>query len=198
MGNMFNKIKYAVIATFAAIGLTAAASAQILIVDDERVEREAAAYKDFNLQTNELRQNILQLRQFVTRGGVVEQQLADLEKRKAIIGNDKFEEEKRKLELQYAQAQQALSQLEFAFDKLRQEAMVQVERARQPVIRSLLAERDAKIIMMKRLVLGNAAGLDITTEFIEKLDAELPAVTLTNLPQKAPAPAATPAPEGGR
>ncbi len=194
MGKMFNSLKYAVLGMAAVIGLAATASAQILTVDDDRVEREAAAYKDFNLQTAELRQNILQLRQFITRGGVVEQQLADLEKRKAIIGNDKYEEEKQGLESQYVQAQQALSQLEYQFDKLRQEAMVQVERARQPVIRSLLADRQAQVIMLKRLVLGSAAGIDVTTEFIEKLDAELPSVTL-NMPQAAPAPASA-APEG--
>lgn len=182
MGKMFKSVKMAAMGLVAALGLAGAVNAQILTVDDERVEREAAAYKDFNLQTAELRQNILQLRQFITRGGVVEQQLADLEKRKSIIGNDKFEEEKRKLEGQYVQAQQALSQLEYTFDKLRQEAMVQVERARQPVIRSLLADRKAQIIMLKRLVLGSAAGIDVTTEFIEKLDSELPTVTL-NMPQ---------------
>ncbi len=183
MGNMFKTLKMAVVGALAALTITTVATAQILTVDDERVEREAAAYKDFNLQTAELRQNILQLRQFITRGGVVEQQLADLEKRKAIIGNDKYEEEKRKLESQYVQAQQALSQLEYTFDKLRQEAMVQVERARQPVIRAILNDRKAQIIMLKRLVLGSAAGIDVTTEFIEKLDAELPTVSLS-MPQK--------------
>ncbi|NVJ70387.1 MAG: hypothetical protein HWE08_08545 [Alphaproteobacteria bacterium] len=187
MGKMFKTLKMAVIGLLTAASLTSVASAQILTVDDERIEREAAAYKDFNLQTAELRQNILQLRQFITRGGVVEQQLADLEKRKAIIGNDKYEEEKKKLEAQYVQAQQALSQLEYNFDKLRQEAMVQVERARQPVIRSLLNDRKAQVIMLKRLVLGSAAGIDVTTEFIEKLDAELPNVTLSMAKPDAPA-----------
>ncbi len=195
MGNMFKTLKMAVVGALAALTITTVATAQILTVDDERVEREAAAYKDFNLQTAELRQNILQLRQFITRGGVVEQQLADLEKRKAIIGNDKYEEEKRKLESQYVQAQQALSQLEYTFDKLRQEAMVQVERARQPVIRAILADRKAQIIMLKRLVLGSAAGIDVTTEFIEKLDAELPTVSLS-MPQKSDGAAAPAQGEG--
>jgi len=192
---MFKTLKMAVVGALAALTITTVATAQILTVDDERVEREAAAYKDFNLQTAELRQNILQLRQFITRGGVVEQQLADLEKRKAIIGNDKYEEEKRKLESQYVQAQQALSQLEYTFDKLRQEAMVQVERARQPVIRAILNDRKAQIIMLKRLVLGSAAGIDVTTEFIEKLNAELPTVSLS-MPQKADGAAAPAQGEG--
>lgn len=189
MGTFLKTLKLGMVAVVAMVGISAVSSAQILTVDDERVEREAAAYKDFNLQTNELRQSILQRRQMVTRGGAIEQQLADLEKRKAIIGNDKYEEEKRKLEQTYVRFQQELAQLEYVFDQLRQEAMVQVERARQPVIRSLLAERNAQVIMMKRLLLGSAAGIDVTTQFIEKLDAELPNVTL-NLPKAGDAPAA--------
>ena len=185
-------IKTLLLSIFAAVGLSLSATAQILIVDDDRVEREAAAYKDFNLQTAEIRNGILQLRQFITRGGVAEQQLGDLEKRKSIMPAETYEAEKRQLEGQYVAGQRQLAALEYTFDKLRQEAMVQVERARQPVIRTLLAERKAQIIMLKRLVLGSAAGIDVTTEFIEKLDAELPAVKIT-LPEKAAEAPAAPA-----
>lgn len=177
-------LRISVAGLFLSLGLGAVAHAQILIVDDDRVEKEAAAYKDFNLQTVEFRQNILQLRQYISRGGVLEQQLADLEKRKSIIGADKYEEERNNLANQMAQAQQSLAVLEYQFDKLRQEAMVQVERARQPVIRALLDERQGQVIMLKRLVLGHASGMDVTTEFIERLDSELPSVTL-NLPERA-------------
>ncbi|UTW54047.1 OmpH family outer membrane protein [Kordiimonas sp. SCSIO 12610] len=184
MASVLKMIKITAAAMIAFLGLgTALDAQQILIVDDERVEREAAAYKDFNLQVNEIRQNIVQLRNFVARGGQLEQLLADLEKRKSIIGNDKYEEEKKGLETQFVNAQRALQISELQFDKLRQEAATQVERARQPVIRKILADRSAQIIMIKRLVMGAASGIDVTTEFIEQLDAELPAVTLT-LPQR--------------
>ncbi len=182
-------------AVIASLSLAAAAHAQIFIVDNERVEREAAAYKDFNLQTDEMRQQIVQLRQYISRGGAAEQQLGELEQKKSIIGNDKYEQEKKKLQETYGLYQQQLQILEYRFDQVRQEAMVQVERARQPVIRSLLKSRKAQIILPKRLVFGSAAGLDITTEFIELLDAELPSVTLTKLPK--PQPAAKPAPASG-
>jgi len=186
-------LRVAAAALFATIGLSAVASAQILIVDNERVEREAASYKDFNLQTTEIREQIVQRRQFIARGGQIEQQLAELENKKSIIGNDKYEEDKKKLEATYVRFQQELQYLEYTFDQLRQEALVQVERGRQPVIRQILADRQAQIILPKRLVMGSASGLDVTTEFIELLDVEIPAVTLTKLPQKAaPAPAATP------
>ena len=193
---IFKTIKFLAAAIVASLGISAAANAQIFIVDNERVEREAAAYKDFNLQTDEMRQQIVQLRQFISRGGVAEQQLGELEQKKAIIGNDKYEAEKKKLQDNYVLYQQQLQILEYRFDQVRQEAMVQVERARQPVIRSLLKSRNAQVILPKRLVFGSAAGLDITTEFIELLDAELPAVTLAKLPVAQPAAAAPAATNG--
>lgn len=184
---LVKSVKLAAATLLAAFGLTLAASAQIFVVDNERVEREAAAYKDFNLQTNEMREQIVQRRQYIARGGQLEAQLAELEKQKAIIGNDKYEADKKTLEQTYVRFQQELQYLEYAFDEVRKEALVQVERARQPVIREILKNRNAQIILPKRLVLGNAAGLDVTTEFIELLDAQLPSVTLTKLPQNAPA-----------
>lgn len=180
-------IRLVATAILASLGLAVAAQAQIFIVDNERVEREAAAYKDFNLQTNELRERIVQMRQYISRNGIAEQKARELEQQKSIIGNDKYEEELRKLQQEVGQLQQQLQLDEYRFDQVRQEAMVQVERARQPVIRSLLKSRNAQIILPKRLIFGSAAGLDITTEFIELLDAELPSVTLANLPQAQPA-----------
>lgn len=172
-----------------ALGVSTTVLADILLVDDERVEREAAAYKDFNLQTNQIREAIVALRSNLARGGAFETELAELEQQKAIIGNDQYEERRQTLAQQYEAQSQQLARLELAFDQLRQEAQVQVERARQPVIRQILADRNAKIIMVKRLVMGSAAGIDVTTEFIEQLDAQLPSVTLTALQQPAPQPA---------
>lgn len=188
-------LQRATVGALVAAGMTLSAAAQsILTVDNSRVEEEAAAYRDFNLQTTEIRQEILQLRKYISRGGQVEQELAELENKKSIIGNDKYEEEKKRIEVTYVQAQQQLQVREYTFDKLRQEALVQVERARQPVLKKILTDRKAQIILPKRLAMETAPGLDVTTEFIELLDSELPAVTLT-MPQKA---AAAPAQDSGQ
>lgn len=224
MVNIARKFIMAATGLLMAASISTASLADILIIDDERVEREAAAYKDFNLQTNQIREAILQLRNRLARGGTFEQALADfdarqkaaradLEQRKSIIGNTKYEEELAAKEAEFQQEgvnlnrnyqteTDQLARLELVFDRLRQEAQTQVERARQPVLRNILKERSAKIIMRKRLVLGSASGLDVTTEFIEQLDESLPSVTLTLLQQPAAdgaAPAEVPvAEEGGQ
>lgn len=219
MRNIAKKMKMAATGLMVAATVSVSAFADILIIDDERVEREAAAYKDFNLQTNQIREAILALRNRLARGGTFEQALADfdarqkaakadLDQRKSIIGNDayqaelatkeaEFQQEGQQLNLSYQQETDQLARLELVFDRLRQEAQTQVERARQPVLRNILSERGAKIIMRKRLVMGSAAGLDVTTEFIEQLDAALPTVTLTLLQQPAEGASENPPAEGG-
>lgn len=223
MVSIVQKIKIIAAYLLLSVGFSTAGLADILIIDDERVEREAAAYKDFNLQTNQIRDAILQLRNRLARGGTFEQALADfearqkafkddLDQRKSIIGNAKYEEElaAKQVEFQqegvnlnrnYQSETDQLARLELIFDRLRQEAQTQVERARQPVLRNILNERSAKIIMRKRLIMGSASGLDVTTEFIEQLDEQLPSVTLTLLQQPAAgsAPAEVPvSDEGGQ
>lgn len=200
MFNIVKTFKLAVTGLLTAAAISVTAFADILIIDDERVEREAAAYKDFNLQTGSIRESIVALRNRLARGGTFEQGLADLEKRKALIGNDKYEEERQTLAQNYEVETQQLARLELAFDRLLQDAQAQVERARAPVVRQILKDRGAKIIMMKRLVMGSAAGIDVTTEFIEQLDAQLPSVTLALLQQQQTqqGDAVAPASEGGQ
>ena len=176
MNNIVKSIKMAAAGLLAIAGISSVAVADILLVDDERVEREAAAYKDFNLQTTQIRESILALRN-------------DAYQAEFATKEAEFQAEGANLQRGYQNETEQLQRLELVFDRLRQEAQTQVERARQPVIRNILKVREAKIIMRKRLVMGSASGLDVTTEFIEQLDAELPSVTLALLQQQNQAPA---------
>lgn len=168
---------------FLLISSEVTAQVPILLVDSERVEGEAAAYKSFNLKTANIRDQILSLRQFFTSGGQFEQQLSELEKQKSLIGADAYEEQRQNLEQQFQAGRQNLQLLELTFDRLRQEAARQVELARQPVIRKIIEERGAQVILPKRLVLGSTSGIDVTTEYIELLNVEIPEVDLPDLTQ---------------
>lgn len=224
MRNIAKKMKLAVSGLLVAGGLSVSGlAADILIIDEERVIRESAAYKDFSLQTAKIRESIQTLQRRGARDGFwdqaiiqfqarVQDEFKDLEDRKAIIGNDQFEAQRVEKETafqqervqlqQQAQAElQNLRQLELLMENLRQEAQVQLDRARAPLLNAILKEREATIIMRKSLVLETASGLDVTTEFIERLDDALPTVQLTlleaveNAQQQQSQQAATP--EGG-
>lgn len=224
MRNIATKFIQAVTGIALATSISVAAAADILIIDQERVQREAAAFKDFDLQTANIRDAIIALRQRTSPDGFWDQtavqfqqrmvaEMDDLEKRKSIIGNDAYETERQTKETTFqTEGQQMrqqlqnetnqLRQLELYFDNLRREAQTQVERARSPLLREILKERGAEIIMRKSLALETASGLDVTTEFIERLDDALPTVTLTLLQQAADSDDSTGevpvSPEGGQ
>lgn len=163
--------------------LTAAmpASAQSLIVDLARVEKETAASKDFALQTQELRTIMGTLNNYLERNGLLEQEAYELEKKKAVIGPQKYEEEVAKLRQSQANAQRNLQSYQTLYNRLYQEFGAQFERARAPILREILTERKAALILPKRVILANGPGLDITTEVIERIDAALPQVNV-NVP----------------
>jgi hypothetical protein len=154
--------------------------AQVLVVDEERIKRESSAHKSFDRQTSKLREQMVKLRRFTERGGTAEQSLANLDSRKRTIGNDAYEQEKSAIARRYSDALSSKSRLEYTLDQLRSEAMIQVERAKQPLIRAILKDYEGQIIIRKRCVLGLRAGSDVTTELINRLDEVLPEVTLTS------------------
>lgn len=207
MRNIAKTVKLAATGFVLAACATVTAAADILIIDQERVQREAAAYKDFDLQTAQIREAIIALRQRTSPDGYWDQtaiqfqqrmktEFDDLEQKKSIIGDSayqtqrgekeqSFQAESQRMQLQLQQETTNLRQYELFLDNLRREALTQVERARGPLLRNILKERGAQIIMRKSLAMETAAGLDVTTEFIEQLDDALPTVTLSLRQQSA-------------
>ena len=166
-------------AVLMSLTIATGAFAQVLVVDDQRVERESLAWKDFRLQTTVYSDRRQQMVELLDQGGLYDQEEVRLKEKLSIIGQEKFDEEVKKLQLQRQQATYSYQILGATLQQLRREAAVQIERARGPVIRQILKDRNAQVILPKSLVLGSAAGLDVTTEFIELLDAQVSTVTLS-------------------
>ncbi|MBL4790629.1 MAG: hypothetical protein JKY60_16820 [Kordiimonadaceae bacterium] len=181
------------------LSLTVAASAQqILTVDNKRVEQESAAFKDFRLQANDLTELIRARQQALLEGGAFTQQLAELEKKKTLIGNDKYQEDLAQIRQTIQRFQNELQIANQYFQAVKTEAYIQINRVQDPLLRQFIKDRKALIILPKSVAMANAAGLDITTELIEQLDEKISAVVLTKLPTlTAPQPAAANAAPAG-
>jgi len=181
-----NVLKYTAVFTLLLSTLAAMApsvSAQVLVVDMQRIENESAAYKDFRLQTAEFVGTMNALGNALAAGGGIEQQAAEIGKQKQIIGPQKFEEEMLKLRRLQAQYERELRIYNVYYQRMQNELLTQVERVRTPILKDILAKRKAQVILPKNYILASATGLDVTTEVIEALDAALTTVTVT-LPQR--------------
>ncbi|HEX4693772.1 OmpH family outer membrane protein [Sphingomonas sp.] len=64
-----------------------------------------------------------------------------------------------------------------------------------PITDALLRQRGALIVMARNSTLANADSVDITNDVLAQINAQLPSISVTPMPQAAPAPGATaPAP----
>lgn len=81
MRNIATKLIQAVTGLALATSITVSAAADILIIDQERVQREAAAFKDFDLQTAKIRDAIIALRQRTSPDGFWDQTAVQFQQR---------------------------------------------------------------------------------------------------------------------
>jgi Skp family chaperone for outer membrane proteins len=91
-------------------------------------------------------------------------------------------------------ANQELGRQEQTIQSIRAHVVQQLQVRLKPIIDGLLAARNANIVVDKDATLAYAPGLDVTNDVLAQLNQQLPAVSVTPLPQ-APAPT-TPQPQG--
>ncbi len=166
--------------------------ARIMIVDVARIKNECAAGKDAGLQLTTKR-NALQA--------------------KAKTVNDQFTKEADALRGQQGVMDQAGFEAKAAdFDKRRQNAVgdlskqeqdlqrsyqfvnFKIEEAMFPIIKELMTQRNATIVMDTTQTLMIVGNNDVSTTVIERLNAKLPKLATIIPPAGTPTPAPAPAP----
>jgi len=99
-------------------------------------------------------------------------------------------------------ARQELGTLQQNFESTRLHVSIQLNRALEPLYTAVMNARGANLVVSTDARLAHAPALDVTNEVLAQLNRSTPAVSITPMPQQAPAtaapvPPATPRP-GGR
>jgi outer membrane protein len=84
-------------------------------------------------------------------------------------------------------AAQELQSLQQNFESIRVHVGVQISRALDPIYNQVMANRGANLIISSDARLGNSPALDVTNDVLAQLNRALPAVSVTPMPQQAPA-----------
>lgn len=183
MKTLFKNITAALAVILTSATIAGVANAQVLIIDGQRIQEEAEAYKDVMSKTAVLRNQITALSKYVDqRNGDWIAEAQEIEKKKSIVGQKKYEEEVKALDTKVKTAARNLIILRSRLENIVAEANRQIERASKPLTKSLLTKYKAQILLYKQTVIRHAAGLDKTTEFIEMLNDSLPAVNIATTP----------------
>ena len=84
-------------------------------------------------------------------------------------------------------AAQELQTLQQNFESTRVHVGAQLNRALEPIYSQVMTARGANLIISSDARLGNAPALDVTNDVLAQLNRALPAVSITPMPQQAPA-----------
>jgi outer membrane protein len=179
----------------AALGATlvvpAAAQAQripaaaVAVVDTDQISQTCTACRaaSATLQSQEttLRQRAATLQQQVqTAGGTLQQQV------NALNGKDPDAALKAKItafQNQQNTAQQELAQGQQRLQSTQANVNQQISARLQTIVSSVAATRGANVVIAKGDVMYAAGTVDITSEVLAQLNQQLPAVSVTPLPQ---------------
>ena len=182
--------KLTLLAIAAAGALTAApASAQaqsVLVVDTDRILAECAACRT---ATTTLQQQEQQLRQRATQLDTgLKPEAESLEKAIQALGSRQPDAAMQARIAAYrTRQQQAQTELENRQRQLQSTAahvQQQVGTRARLISEQVRARRQASVVLAKNGVIANNSAIDITTEVLTALNQQLPAVSVTPLPQQ--------------
>jgi Skp family chaperone for outer membrane proteins len=101
-----------------------------------------------------------------------------LESRQETLSAGAYAQERRRWELDVAQAQQRFQERRRALDQARAAAWQTVDQTLVRLIRDIAAERKLKVVLHREQTVYAASALDITEEVLRRLDRTLPTVQL--------------------
>ncbi len=150
--------------------------ATIAIVDIQHIMRESAAAAHIRSQIDAVRsrfQSELDKQETALRDGEEE-----LKRQRSILAPEVFEERRKAFEEQVLSVQRNVQeknqQLEMALGK----STGEIRNALIPILRALLEERNATLLLDKSQILVSQKGLELTTEALLRLNEALPLVKM--------------------
>ncbi len=159
-------------------------TARIILVDFDRVSRESLVGKDIAAQMESHRVDLEKKARAMQQELKAEEE--ELKKQRNIISPEAFQERVRALQRKAQAKQNEINGLGQQARRAMQQAQLEVQRVLRPIVKKIMDERGANMVMDKALVSQHAAGLDVTTEVIERLDQAMPSfdVRIPKIPQE--------------
>ena len=188
-------------AALAALAIAAPATAQrggsgpdVLVVDITRISTECnacrAAAANLQSQTTALQQRQQQLaQQLQTAQGPIAASLNALAGKQPDAA---LQARIRAFETQRNTAAQEIQSRGQQIESIGANVNVQIDTRLRVILEAIRAQHNASLVIAKGAVWASVPAVDITNEALTQLNAQLPSVSLTPLPQQAPANPAQP------
>lgn len=167
---------FAAMAAGLLFSLTAAAQsvgpAVIILVDYQRVSNESDVGKDIAAQMESYRVDLENRRKSLQDELVAEGE--EVEKIRNVVTPENFQERVRQFQEKQQGAQRELQEATQQSRLALQQGQLEVQRALKPIVKAIMTERNATLVLDKSFVSEHVSGLDVTTEVIERLNDAMP------------------------
>jgi len=169
-----------------------AAAPRIIVIDRNYILQRSSAGQDMLNQVQTLSKTAEtefknQEQALATEAGQLQQQMAIMA---PDVRDQKEKEFTNKQQAFQGRVQQRQAEIQAGFNK----AARQVEVALEPILKAIMVERSANMVLDRSAVILSAADVDVTPVAVQRLDKALPHVKVDLTPVAAAAPAAAPRP----
>lgn len=170
-----------------------APNAQIVVVETDRIYRECTACRAAQTQLQALGTQLQQRAQ--TLGQPIETELQSIQQAAAAARNttgaarttaeQQIQQRAQRLEAQRSTAQQELSRMEQNVRSTQAHVIQQINARLNPIINQVMTQRGANLALDVGATLAHDRALNVTDAVLAALNAQLPSVSVTPLPQPA-------------
>ncbi|HET9810119.1 MAG TPA: OmpH family outer membrane protein [Sphingomicrobium sp.] len=163
-----------------------APAAVIVVVDASRVYSDCTACRTAQSQL-QTRVTALQNRQ-KTLAGQLQPERAAIQKAIDALGGKEpdaaLKTRAQNFQTKSEQAQQELARTEQELQSIRANIIRQIDAKFNPAVRQVMTQYGANLALESEATIAHAAGVDVTTAVLAALNAALPSISATPLPQQ--------------
>jgi len=151
----------------------------VLVVDMQRIQRDAAAAVNVREQSTAMRAELEAM--VAERAKAISKEEAELAELRERLEPDEFRQRVREFEKKVFANRDFAQQGSTKLQAVRVQASNQLRRAIAPILAQLLRERRAQLMLDKSQVILSVDTLDVTDEALKRLDSALPTMRLAPL-----------------
>lgn len=145
--------------------------ARILVVDFQRVNQDSLVGQDISAQMQSFRVD-MEGRQRELQDAL-RSKVEELQAQRNMLSEEVLQQRVQGIQQEEQAANQEVRDLMNRGQNAMQQARLEVRRVLRPIIKGIMEERDATMVLDKNIVSQHASGLDVTTVVIERLDEEM-------------------------
>ena len=150
------------------------ATANILVVDTVKIQDQSSAAKSMQTQMQEFEKKLQ------TQAKTAEEKLkaeeVGLKQQQTLLAPEQFDVKRREFEAKVGEEQRKLQQSQQDMQAAVRNAQGALFKALEPILKDLMTERGANLMLDRRMVLTSSDNLDVTSVVIERLNKKLPAI----------------------